>query len=59
MEKYLEILNDLKTEIEKSLNAEHLVNNRVPKYDELVTEIKIKKNKQIEALDYVIKNLKK
>ena len=57
MDKYLDVLKNLKIEIEKSLQAEHLVNNRVPQYDKLVEEIKAKKTLQIEALNCVIKNI--
>ena len=59
MENYLNILKDLKIEIEKSLKAEHLVNNQVAKNQPMVDKIIAKKKLQIEALDNVLKQLEK
>lgn len=59
MQDYLLVLKDLKLEIEKSLQAEHLVHNRVPEQQDLVDKIIAKKKLQIEALENVLKTLQK
>lgn len=55
----LKVLHELKSEIEKSLSADYLINNRVEKHQATVDKIIDKKNIQIETLKEVLELLEK
>lgn len=55
----LEILEELKQELENNLQAEYITNNKVEKLQNRVNKLIEKKKIQIKALDNVIDILKK
>lgn len=55
MKKDLEVLKELRDEIERSLEDEHLKNNKVEAMQAAVNRIIEKKKKQIQVLDKILK----
>ena len=55
---YIEILKELKEDLKMQLDSEHLKNNQVQRLQPIVDKIINKKKLQIEAIDYILNNVK-
>lgn len=56
---YIEILEELKEDLKMELDSEHLKNNKISRLQPIVDKIIKKKKLQIEAIDYVINNIRR
>lgn len=56
---YIEILKELKEDLKMQLDSEHLKNNQVQRLQPVVDKIINKKKQQVEAIDYVINNIRR
>lgn len=55
---YIEILKELKEDLKMQLDSEHLKNNQVQRLQPVVDKIINKKKQQVEAIDYILNNVK-
>lgn len=55
---YIEILKELKEDLKMQLDSEHLKNNQVQRLQPIVDKIINKKKQQVEAIDYILNNVK-
>lgn len=57
MKEYKEVFKSLKEDLEMQLDSEHLKNNRVERLQPVVDKIIAKKQKQLEAVNYILAGL--
>ena len=58
MLEYKEAFESLKEDLEMQLDSEHLKNNKVERLQPVVDKIIAKKQKQLEAVNYILEGLK-